>query len=207
MKDLKAALRKEMKSLRAGLAAANPRAGAQLAEVFAAQGQWPEAPVVVAGFHPMQSEIDPLPLMHLLHERGHRLALPALVPATGGSPHGPNGGGLDMIFRPYLPAEPLQAGPYGIWQPSADRAEVRPDIVLVPLLAFDLMGGRLGYGGGFYDRALGYLKAQKPAKEAEIKLWGIGFAGQMIAAVPCEPHDQRLDAILTEQDWYEIRKT
>ncbi|ESQ80210.1 hypothetical protein AEYBE204_06205 [Asticcacaulis sp. YBE204] len=227
-----------MKARRAALAAADPQAGEALAAAFEARGDWPETGAVVAGFHPMQSEIDPLPLLMRFHARGYALALPCLVPPlilappliSGEVDSGPKvpktvglspsvnpppaspvspliSGGMQMIFRAYDPIAPLVEGPYGIWQPSLDAAEVLPDIVLVPLLTFDKQGGRLGYGGGFYDRALHYLKAVKPVKERPLMLWGIGFSGQEIAEVPMEPHDQRLDAVLTERGLTEIRKT
>nr|WP_303657386.1 5-formyltetrahydrofolate cyclo-ligase [Asticcacaulis aquaticus] len=191
-------MRKDMKARRAALAVADPQAGEALADAFETRGDWPEGGVVIAGFHPMQSEIDPLPLLMRFHARGYPLALPSLFESAEG---------LQMIFRAYDPVAHLVEGPYGIWQPSNDAVEVLPDIVLVPLLAFDKQGGRLGYGGGFYDRALHYLKAVKPVKERPLMLWGIGFSGQEIAKVPMEPHDQRLDAVLTERGWVEIRKT
>lgn len=111
-----------------------------------------------------------------------------------------------MIFRAYDPVVALIEGPYGILQPGPDAEEVFPDIILAPLLAFDREGGRLGYGGGFYDRALDYLKAAKRDKDNALQVWGVAFSAQEVARVPTEPHDQRLDAVLTEQGVIEIRK-
>ncbi|WKL55845.1 5-formyltetrahydrofolate cyclo-ligase [Asticcacaulis sp. ZE23SCel15] len=176
----KSLLRAEMKSHRAVLAQADPTAGDRLTHMADI-----DAAGVVAGYWPIQSELSPLPFMQKLSEQGCALALPCLIPAEGG--------GYVMAFRAFELGDHLEFGPYGISQPDADKPMILPDVVLVPLLAFDRRGGRLGYGGGFYDRALDFLKSQK-----EIKAWGIGFAGQELDEVPLEPHDQRLDLILTE---------
>ncbi|MFT3997574.1 MAG: 5-formyltetrahydrofolate cyclo-ligase [Asticcacaulis sp.] len=229
----KAALRKEMKARRAGLAAAHPEAGQRLAEAFAARGDWPHAEVV-AGFFPMQSEIDPLPLLMRFYTRHYGLALPCLVPPlisgevpplggggviTGGdnptvfetfglestSPD-IRGGAKKMIFRAYTPGALLVEGPFGTRQLGPDAPEVFPDLILTPLLAFDRGGGRLGYGGGFYDRALDYLRSVKRRNEKPPQVWGVAFSAQEVPCVPTEPHDQRLDAVLTETGVIEIRK-
>lgn len=193
MSDAKAALRREMRARRAALADASPDAGERLAEAFVARGVWPRA-AVVAGFYPIKDEIDPRPLMRHLQARGYALALPR-IEAEGG-----------MIFCACTLDAPLVAGPLGTQQPGPDAPEVFPDLILAPLLAFDCQGGRLGYGGGFYDRALDYLRSVNQSNENPLQVWGVAFSAQAVARVPTEPHDQRLDAVLTEQGIIEIRK-
>ncbi|WP_298324839.1 5-formyltetrahydrofolate cyclo-ligase [Asticcacaulis sp.] len=193
MSDAKPALRKEMKARRTALAAASPDAGEWLAEAFVARGVWPKASVV-AGFHPIKDEIDPRPLMRHFQACGYALALPS-IEAEG-----------RMIFRTCTLDASLEAGPFGTQQPRPDAPEVFPDLILAPLLAFDREGGRLGYGGGFYDRALDYLRSVNQSNENPLQVWGVAFSAQAVACVPTESHDQRLDAVLTEQGVVEIRK-
>lgn len=193
MSDAKAALRREMKGRRAALAAASPDAGERMAEAFVTRGAWPRA-AVVAGFYPIKDEIDPRPLMRHFQARGYALTLPR-IEAEG-----------RMIFCACTLDAPLVAGPFGTQQPGPDAPEVFPDLILAPLLAFDLQGGRLGYGGGFYDRALDYLRSVNQSNENPLQVWGVAFSAQAVARVPTEPHDQRLDAVLTEQGIIEIRK-
>lgn len=193
MTDAKAALRREMKGRRAALAAASMDAGEWLAEAFVARGVWPKA-AVVAGFYPIKDEIDPRPLMRHFKARGYTLALPRIE--AGGR----------MRFCACTLDAPLVAGPYGTRQPGPDAPEAFPDLILAPLLAFDREGGRLGYGGGFYDRALDYLRSVNQSNENPLRVWGVAFSAQAVARVPTEPHDQRLDAVLTEQGVVEIRK-
>ncbi|BEV10987.1 5-formyltetrahydrofolate cyclo-ligase [Asticcacaulis sp. DW145] len=193
MSDAKAAMRREMKARRAALAAASPDAGERMAEAFVTRGVWPRA-AVVAAFYPIKDEIDPRPLLRRFQARGYILALPR-IEAEG-----------RMIFCAYTLDEPLLAGPFGTQQPDPNAPEVFPDLILAPLLAFDLQGGRLGYGGGFYDRALDYLRSVNRSNENPLQVWGVAFSAQEVARVPTEPHDQRLDAVLTEQGVIEIRK-
>ena len=134
---------------------------------------------VVAGFWPMGGELDVRPLLRALAARGHVVALPR-TPRRG-SP---------LVFHAHDLAAPLEAGPFGTSQPSADAPVVRPDFVLVPLLAFDRRGGRLGYGGGYYDRTLDALPAAYRL--------GIAYAAQEVPAVPAGPFDVPLDAVATE---------
>ncbi|MFP1129695.1 5-formyltetrahydrofolate cyclo-ligase [Asticcacaulis sp. W401b] len=193
MSDAKAALRREMKGRRAALAAASPDAGERLAEAFVARGVWPRA-AVVAGFHPISDEIDPRPLMRHFLARGYTLALPR-IDVEG-----------HMSFCAYSLDALLAAGPFGTQQPGPDAPEVFPDLILAPLLAFDRQGGRLGYGGGFYDRALDYLRSVNQSNENPLQVWGVAFSAQAVTRVPTEPHDQRLDAVLTELGVIAIRK-
>jgi 5-formyltetrahydrofolate cyclo-ligase len=188
MSDPKPLLRNEMKRRRAALATAQPFAGDHLAQAVAAdlneRRDWPDHHTIVAGYYPIQSEINPFPLMQAFANRGHALCLPCLVPGESG---------FRMIFRRFSIGEDLVHGPFDIRQPADHSEEVDPDVVMVPLLAFNRAGVRLGYGGGYYDRALERLRAQKV-----IRAVGIAFSGQEVAQIPFEVHDQPLDGIFTE---------
>ncbi|EGF92646.1 5-formyltetrahydrofolate cyclo-ligase [Asticcacaulis biprosthecium C19] len=185
MADPKPLLRAEMKRRRAQLAAANPLAGEQVGgraeDAFEA---WPSQGGVIAGYWPIQSEINPFPLMQMFEDRGYQLALPALVPVDGG---------YRMIFRMFRIGDDLIDGPFDIRQPSDDAQTVDPDLLLMPLLAFDADGIRLGYGGGYYDRALADLRSR-----CKVAAWGVAFSGQQLAETPSEAHDQPLNGIFTE---------
>ncbi len=133
----------------------------------------------VAGFWPMPGEMDLRPLLDALHARGHALALPFTPPR-----------GQPLRFRRWAPGDPLAPGPMGTAHPAKDKA-LAPELVLVPLLAFDRRGGRLGYGGGYYDRTL-------PLFPRAFRL-GIAFAAQEVEEVPMQPHDIFLHAIATEE--------
>lgn len=145
--------------------------------------------VIVAGYSPINSEIDPFPLMRALADRGATLALPVIIAREQA-----------LIFRVWEPDEGLVRGPFGIFQPSSDADEVDPDIVLVPLAAFDRAGHRIGYGRGYYDRTLENLRAVK-----KITVIGIAFAVQEIETVPRLPHDEQLDCVLTERELIDLR--
>ena len=180
----KAELRVEAARRRAVAHAADPDAGARLAEVFppalaAAAG------AVVGGYHPFRSEIDPRPVMAALAARGRRLALP-VTPARGSA--------SGLVFRLFRPGDRLVASAFGVLEPQPDAPAVTPDLVLVPLLAFDRTGARLGYGAGCYDRTLPMLAA-RPGFHAV----GLAFAAQEVERLPAEPHDHALDGILTER--------
>lgn len=191
----KSLLRSEMKTRRAGLAAANPFAGDILAELSMERLRSHIAPpsksTIIAGYWPIQSEISPFPLMQALEDEGYKLALPCLVPGSDG---------YQMIFRRFVIGDALISGPFDIRQPSDQAPEVTPGIILLPLLAFDEAGIRLGYGGGYYDRALCDLRASH-----DIKAYGVAFSGQQLAEIPFEVHDQPLDGIVTEKGVVETR--
>ena len=133
----------------------------------------------VSAYWPMRSEADPRPVLEALHERGLPLCLPAIVDRH-------------MIFRRWAPYEPIVPGGFGTLVPAPTEPEVKPTILLVPLAAFDRRGYRIGYGKGYYDRALTELGPTVSI--------GIGYAAQEIDAVPDEPHDRRLDWIVTERE-------
>jgi 5-formyltetrahydrofolate cyclo-ligase len=136
--------------------------------------------VSAAGYFPVHDELDPVPLLQALHGRGLRTALPAMKP------------GPDLAFRQWSPGAPLKRGKYGIQEPGGECAELIPDVVLVPLLAFDAKGGRLGYGAGYYDAALRRMR-----QSARVTAIGIAFDEQEFPEVPQEPQDERLDLVLT----------
>jgi 5-formyltetrahydrofolate cyclo-ligase len=148
------------------------------------------AGTVVSGYSPIRSELDPVPLMQKLAAQGARLALPA-VPARGKS----------LVFRAWSLADRLTLGPLGILEPSPAMAELIPDIMLVPLAAFDRLGHRIGYGAGHYDFTLAHLRKLKP-----ISAIGVAFAAQEIKAVPALAHDVALDYVLTEEKAFRFQE-
>jgi len=146
---------------------------------------------VVSGYSPIRSEIDPTPLMVKLASEGAQLALPC-VTARGQS----------LIFRRWLPQDRLMLGSLGIPEPSPAAAEVIPDIMLVPLAAFDCAGHRIGYGAGHYDVTFAHLRKTKHVVGV-----GLAFAAQEIEAVPALSHDVALDYVLTEKNVFDFRSS
>ena len=146
--------------------------------------------LLVSGFSPVRGEINPVPLMRRLVAGGARLALPVV-----------QGRGMPLLFRTYAFGDPLGSGVWGICEPLPTAVEVAPDLVLVPLLAFDRTGERIGYGAGYYD-----LTLQKLRENKAIVAIGIAFAAQEIAAVPVTASDARLDLVLTECEVIDCRE-
>ena len=144
---------------------------------------------IVAGYSPIRSEIDPTPLMRKLAAQGAQLALPVITARDA-----------PLIFRVWSPGAELVRGPLGILEPSPEAARVIPDILLVPLAAFDRSGHRIGYGAGHYDRTFAQLRPSKAVTAA-----GVAFAVQEIEAVPALPHDVALDYVLTETQSFDFR--
>lgn len=140
----------------------------------------------VSGFHPFGSEISVLPLLGVLARAGRVTCLPVVL-----------GKGLPLAFRQWTPGEDLVKGIWGISIPAATAAAIEPDVLLVPMLAYDRRGYRLGYGGGFYDRTLVHLRAKK-----SVTAIGIAYHGQGVEEVPHDDLDQRLDYIMTERDTF-----
>jgi len=144
---------------------------------------------IVSGYSPMKSEFNPVPLMRRLADAGARLALP--VTPKRGNP---------LIMRAWAFGDELASGVWGIREPKAEAPEVFPDIMLVPLAAFDRVGHRIGYGAGYYDMTIARIRALKP-----VTTIGLAFAVQGISKVPATTFDQQLDLVLTETETIDFR--
>src|SRR5262245_36294901 len=184
IEDAKAALRRQARARRDALRAAAAQAIAARPFPVAVA---PDA--IVAGFMPMGSEINPIPLMRKLADLGAQLALPAVA-----------GRGKPLTMRAFAFGETLVPGVWGIREPAPGAPEVARDILIVPLLAFDRSGQRIGYGAGYYDMTVAALRARKT-----IIACGIAFAAQEISTVPTTPRDVRLDLVLTEREVIDCR--
>lgn len=140
----------------------------------------------VSGFIPYKSEITTIPMLERLHAQGWRTCLPIVI-------------GMEepLLFRAWVPGEPLVPGAWDIPVPLETSSEAVPDVLLVPLLAFDRRGFRLGYGGGFYDRTLEKLRAIK-----RVVAIGVAYHAQMVDEVPVGLHDAPLDYVMTEQETF-----
>ncbi len=141
-----------------------------------------EPGTVVSGFWPMRSEVDVRPLMSALRERGARLCLPAILDRT------------TIVFRDLVRGADMIDMGFGTMGPGPDAEVLDPALLLVPLAAFDKRGHRIGYGAGYYDRAIAKLQAGGISP----RLIGIAFDCQEVARVPDEPHDMILPELLTE---------
>lgn len=144
---------------------------------------------VVSGFLPIRSEIDTRPLLAVLGQRGARLCLPVVTDET------------TIVFRELVRTGKLVNTGFGTVGPDADAKELDPQILIVPLSAFDRSGGRIGYGAGYYDRAIDRLigLGMKPI------LLGMAFSVQEVDTVPMESHDKRLHGIITETGFIEVK--
>jgi 5-formyltetrahydrofolate cyclo-ligase len=146
---------------------------------------------IVAGYSPIRSECDPVPLMRSLAAKGAQLALPLVHERD-----------KELTFAEWRQGAPLIPGSYGILQPRSEAMQLEPDIVLVPLAAFDRRCRRIGYGAGYYDRTLADLRKRKVVIAV-----GIAFAAQEVEAIPVDEHDQRLDLVLTERETVDFRSS
>lgn len=183
----KAALRAEMRLRRKALAETTPWAPEGLAShATAILDLHRTGSPIIALYCPQGSEIDPTALAHALIERGARLALPVVVDREA-----------PLIFRAWSPDEPLEEDLAGCPSPLELAEVVTPDVILTPLIAFDARGGRLGQGGGYYDRTFQALRDRSPRP----RLIGLAFAGQEVGRLPMESHDQPLDGVLTESGY------
>jgi 5-formyltetrahydrofolate cyclo-ligase len=187
IKDLKSTLRRDAMARREALPTTDRVAAAQ---TIAARG----LPVrvaagsVVSGYSPLKSEISPMPVLRRCADDGAALALPVVV-----------GRGHPLIMRAWAFGAPLASGVWGIRQPPPAAPEVFPDILIVPLLAFDRRGHRIGYGAGYYDMTLAKLRAMK-----KVTAIGIAFAAQEIDTVPTTARDAPLDFVLTERETIDV---
>ncbi len=187
--EQKKTLRQQAIALRDAIPAAERQAAA---EAIAARPFPIDVPpgAVVSGFFPLGSEISPMPLLKRLADKGAKLALPVIA-----------GRGKPLIMRAWDFGDALDSGVWGLRQPKPEAPEVNPDILLVPLLAFDRVGHRIGYGAGYYDMTLARLRGLK-----SITAVGIAFATQEIPSVPATERDARLDLVLTEREIIDCRR-
>lgn len=178
-------LRKQYLSIRGAITDAENDASSQLiATIFTKHITLPEQGVI-AGYYPINREISPLPLMQQLNKQDYCTALPTVDKQS-----------RILTFKQWKPDTPLDTSGYLHIPTSADTAHtVTPDVIIVPLLAFTKHGHRLGYGGGYYDATLQHLKQIKP----DIVAIGLGYACQEASHLPIEPHDIRLNCVVTEK--------
>jgi len=169
--DLRKLAREKRKNFR------QPEIGAELAALAGALKPAPGS--VVGGYHALPGEADPALLLQALVAKGCHIAFPRIVAR-----------GLPLDFHLVPDGEVLKPGAHGIHEPQAHWPSVMPHLLLVPLLAFDGHGHRLGHGGGFYDRTLSAYR---------IRAIGLGYAAQEMESLPVEAHDMALDGILTER--------
>jgi len=172
-----AVLRRE--AAHAALAATAP---ARVTAHFAATFRLADG-AVVSGYWPGRSELDIRPLMAALHQNGHPIGLPVVV-----------GRGRPLLFRRWWPGAALEEKPFGLREPLETAAEVVPQVLLVPFLACDREGYRIGYGAGYYDLTLAALRACR-----EVLAIGVGYAAQRVERLPHDGHDERLDWVVSEE--------
>jgi 5-formyltetrahydrofolate cyclo-ligase len=189
--ETKKLARAEAAAIRKQASADNPDAGEKLRDqiVEHAIQLGLSLPYHVSAFLPIGSEIDTLPTMRSLADLGHITALPVVI-----------GKDQPLIFRKWFVGEKLVPGAFGTSEPLASEPEIIPEILLVPMLAFDAQGYRLGYGGGYYDRTI-----EKFEKLGPITTVGIAFSAQHVDTVPRGPHDRSLQWVATERDLIRVK--
>ncbi len=163
---------------RAHAASAPARVSAYFASTFRL-----EPGVAVSGYWPGRSELDIRPLMARLQEAGHPIGLPVVM-----------GRGKPLSFRRWRSGDHLEPRAFGLMEPAAAAPEMAPKVLLVPFLAFDREGYRIGYGAGYYDLTLASLRGH-----GEVLAIGVGYAAQGVASLPRDGHDERLDWVVTEE--------
>jgi 5-formyltetrahydrofolate cyclo-ligase len=147
-------------------------------------------PVSLAAYLPIRSECDPGAVIAWASQNGIATALPAVVDDA------------TIVFRRYRPGDPLAPGGLGTRAPSETAPAVDPDMIIAPVIAFDRTGARLGHGRGFYDRAIGTMRA----RGLDPLIVGVAFAVQEVANIPIDPHDVHLDWIVTENETLDVRR-
>ncbi|GAB5469470.1 MAG: hypothetical protein Kilf2KO_25000 [Rhodospirillales bacterium] len=183
----KAALRRQAKASRDRAAAENATAAVGFLEHLLKVEALPPG-TAISAYWPMGSEIDVRPAVQHLHDDGHRIVLPVM-----------QGAGRPLLFKVWQPGEALQPGAYGTSEPLDEAEFAVPEVLIVPLLAFDRKGYRLGYGGGFYDRTLAELR-----RLGHIMAIGAAFAAQEVARVPRDATDLALDWVVTEREAFAV---
>jgi 5-formyltetrahydrofolate cyclo-ligase len=179
--EAKRAAREAAMAVRAAAHAAEPGAAGRVAELALAEIAGLRPVATVSGYLPIRHELDPMPAMLALAGLGYRLCVPVI-----------EGRGRPLVFRAWSPGAATRRGPFGVEVP-VDGETLEPDLLLVPMLAFDGRGHRLGYGGGYYDRTIAGLRARRPTHAL-----GLAYAAQALPLVPDSETDMRLDAIVTE---------
>jgi 5-formyltetrahydrofolate cyclo-ligase len=189
----KTALRVFVRNRRKELAQEHPEAGWKVVDVAREPlaRRFPDPKGKVAAlYYGLGAEIETRHLADWMVEQGWTLALPSVESDNG-----------DMVFRQWAPGDPLVHDQIGLNAPDPSSPALEPDLVIAPVLAFDREGRRLGQGGGYYDRALEALRARRP-----VFMLGLAYVGQETHGLPDEPHDQRLDAILTESEYIAVQE-
>ena len=184
----KSALRQRLLAERVAASSARPQAADRLAAHFAPNWR-PHKGQVVAGYWPLHHELDPRPLMAAFLDMGASLCLPVMQRDD-----------QPLIFRSWRDGDRLETGTFGVEEPTDRAPEAVPDLVLVPLVGVDRTGMRLGFGKGYYDRTLAALRAR-----GTVRAVGVAYPEQCVDLVPCEPHDQALDALVTDTGWTSFR--
>ena len=179
----KRAMRTDMDRVRNALSTARCEAGADTLRRTGLAFAAPSSRAVISGYAAIGTELNLWPLLETLAASGHPIALPVTV-----------GKGAPLIFRAWKPETPLKTGAFSVPVPDKNAPELEPEILLVPLLAFDKEGFRLGYGAGFYDRTLAGLRQTGPVVAV-----GVAFHAQQVDRVPETPEDGQLDWIVTDQ--------
>ena len=185
----KQALRASVRARRAEAARAAPGAGTALSEVFRRRMRL-RSSSVVAGYLPIGDEIDTRPLLQRLRASGHAIALPRVVRSNA-----------SLAFAVWDERDGLEDGPFGTLQPRENAPDLIPEVVILPLLAFDRRGYRLGYGGGYYDRTLAVLRGRRA-----VTAIGVAYAAQEVPTVPHDRHDQALDWVVTDREAIKMEK-
>lgn len=185
--ERKKLLRKSAAAVRAKAYGEAPDAPAMLARNVAEVAA-KLTPGWVSGYLAFGEEMDVLPAFEKLIDAGWRCCLPVVT-----------GKAQPLEFRAWSPGDPLEDGVFGTRHPATGAAPVTPDLLLVPMLAFDRAGYRLGWGGGFYDRTLAGLRERGNPVAV-----GVGYAAQEVDGVPRAGYDARLDWVVTEGDIIKI---
>ncbi|MBV8060909.1 MAG: 5-formyltetrahydrofolate cyclo-ligase [Alphaproteobacteria bacterium] len=178
----KVEMRRLARALRKEALLATPNCGALFMHQFVKVDM--PAQAIIAGYRALPDEVDIEPVLTLFHVNGHPLAMPVVEEKS-----------RPLLFRSYKPGDVMRRGMKGVEEPLSIAAAVTPDVLLVPLTAFDRRGARLGQGGGYYDRTLAGLRCTKT-----IMAIGVALSVQEMPNIPLEKHDALLDYIVTEKE-------